>query len=128
VSFGVGDGMLVEFASVVDAVHAAVETQQAVIDHNADVPADKRIEFRIGINLGDVVIDGDDKARAKTVAVPTAAIELINLFICLSSLFKQNPSPGHTSPKGHFTGPVDTYRVEYASSGLPKPRMHADLP
>ena len=55
-----GDGMLVEFASVVDAVHAAVETQQAVTDYNADVPADKRIELRIGINLGDVVIDGDD--------------------------------------------------------------------
>jgi len=55
-----GDGMLVEFASVVDAVHAAVETQQAVVDHNSDVPADKRIELRIGINLGDVVIDGDD--------------------------------------------------------------------
>jgi len=55
-----GDGMLVEFASVVDAVHAAVETQKAVTDHNADVPADKRIELRIGINLGDVVIDGDD--------------------------------------------------------------------
>ena len=55
-----GDGMLVEFASVVDAVHAAVETQQAVTDHNAEVPAGKRIELRIGINLGDVVIDGDD--------------------------------------------------------------------
>ncbi len=55
-----GDGMLAEFASVVHAVHAAVETQQAVTDHNADVPADKRIELRIGINLGDVVIDGDD--------------------------------------------------------------------
>ncbi len=55
-----GDGMLVEFASVVDAVQAAVETQQAVTDHNADVPADRRIELRIGINLGDVVIDGDD--------------------------------------------------------------------
>jgi TolB-like protein/class 3 adenylate cyclase/Flp pilus assembly protein TadD len=55
-----GDGMLVEFASVVDAVHAAVETQQAVSDHNAGVPANKRIELRIGINLGDVVIDGDD--------------------------------------------------------------------
>ncbi len=55
-----GDGMLVEFASVVDAVHAAVETQQAVSYHNSDIPADKRIELRIGINLGDVVIDGDD--------------------------------------------------------------------
>ncbi len=55
-----GDGMLVEFASVVDAVRAAVETQEAVTEHNADLPENKRIEFRVGINLGDVVIDGDD--------------------------------------------------------------------
>ena len=55
-----GDGMLAEFASVVDAVRAAVETQQAVKVHNADLPDDKRIEFRVGINLGDVIIDGDD--------------------------------------------------------------------
>jgi TolB-like protein/Flp pilus assembly protein TadD len=55
-----GDGMLVEFASVVDAVRAAVETQQAVAEHNADLPRDKRIEFRVGINLGDVIVDGDD--------------------------------------------------------------------
>ena len=55
-----GDGMLVEFGSVVDAVRAAVETQRAVAGRNAQVPEDKRIVFRIGINLGDVVIDGDD--------------------------------------------------------------------
>ncbi len=55
-----GDGMLVEFASVVDAVHAAVETQEAVTKHNADLPEDRRIKLRIGVNLGDVVIDGDD--------------------------------------------------------------------
>ena len=55
-----GDGMLAEFASVVDAVRAAVETQQSVSEHNVDLPEDKRIEFRVGINLGDVVIDGDD--------------------------------------------------------------------
>ncbi len=55
-----GDGMLAEFASVVDAVRAAVETQRAVAERNADLPKDKRIEFRVGINLGDVVIDGDD--------------------------------------------------------------------
>jgi adenylate cyclase len=55
-----GDGMLAEFASVVDAVRAAVETQVAVAEHNAGLPKDKRIEFRAGINLGDVVIDGDD--------------------------------------------------------------------
>ena len=55
-----GDGMLVEFASVVDAVRAAVETQRALAETNADLPQDKPIVFRIGINLGDVVIDGDD--------------------------------------------------------------------
>ena len=73
-----GDGMLVEFASVVDAVQAAVLTQQAVSVHNTDVPADKRIELRIGINLGDVVIDGDDiqgdgvnvAARLEAMAAP----------------------------------------------------------
>jgi TolB-like protein/Flp pilus assembly protein TadD len=55
-----GDGMLAEFASVVDAVRAAVETQEAVAERNLGLPDDKRIEFRVGINLGDVVIDGDD--------------------------------------------------------------------
>ncbi len=55
-----GDGMLAEFASVVDAVRAAVETQQAVAEHNSNIPEETRIEFRVGINLGDVVIDGDD--------------------------------------------------------------------
>src|SRR5437660_1978514 len=55
-----GDGMLVEFPSVVDAVRCAVEVQRAMVDRNAEVPEDKRITFRIGINLGDVIIDGDD--------------------------------------------------------------------
>ena len=55
-----GDGMLVEFASVVDAVHASVEIQQGMADYNFDAPEDKRIDLRIGINLGDVVIDGED--------------------------------------------------------------------
>jgi TolB-like protein/Flp pilus assembly protein TadD len=55
-----GDGMLTEFASVVDAVRAAVEMQQAVADRNADLPKGQRIEFRVGVNLGDVVIDDDD--------------------------------------------------------------------
>ncbi len=73
-----GDGMLAEFGSVVDAVRAAVETQQAVTDHNAGLPEEQRIEFRVGINLGDVVIDGDDiqgdgvnvAARLETMSEP----------------------------------------------------------
>jgi adenylate cyclase len=55
-----GDGLLAEFASVVEAVRAAAEVQQAMIERNAVLPKGPRIEFRIGINLGDVVIDGDD--------------------------------------------------------------------
>jgi TolB-like protein/class 3 adenylate cyclase len=55
-----GDGMLVEFASVVDAVRCAVEVQQGMAIRNNDVPAERRIEFRAGINLGDVVVEGDD--------------------------------------------------------------------
>jgi adenylate cyclase len=56
----VGDGLLAEFASVVDAVRCAVEIQNAITDHNADVAIEKRIEFRIGVNLGDVIAEGDD--------------------------------------------------------------------
>ena len=54
-----GDGLLVEFNSVVDAVSCAVEIQRAIPEHGADVPADRRIRFRIAINMGDVVSDGD---------------------------------------------------------------------
>ena len=56
----IGDGLLVEFASVVDAVRCAVEVQQAMPERNADFAADHRIELRIGINLGDVIVEGDD--------------------------------------------------------------------
>src|SRR5246127_4230919 len=55
-----GDGLLVEFASVIDAVRCAVAVQQAMPERNTDVAADNRIELRIGINLGDVIVEGDD--------------------------------------------------------------------
>ncbi len=55
-----GDGTLMEFASVVDAVAFALDIQQAVAGHNEAVPDDTRIAFRIGINIGDVLVDGDD--------------------------------------------------------------------
>src|SRR5216683_4529404 len=55
-----GDGALVEFASVVDAVRCADEIQRGVAEQNTDVPQDKRIEFRIGIHVGDIIIADDD--------------------------------------------------------------------
>ena len=55
-----GDGFLAEFASVVDAVRCAVEVQQGMAERNAATPPEKRIEFRIGINLGDVIVEAED--------------------------------------------------------------------
>ena len=80
-----GDGVLVEFRSVVDAVRCAIEVQNAMVERNAGVPADRRIVFRIGIHLGDVVEESDGDlmgdgvniaARLEGIAAPGA--------ICLS--------------------------------------------
>src|SRR5207248_9682803 len=73
-----GDGMLVEFASAVDAVRSAVEVQRSMAEQNAAVPQDRRIEFRIGIHVGDIIFDDNDifgdgvniAARLEGIAVP----------------------------------------------------------
>ena len=73
-----GDGMLVEFASAVDATRCAVEVQRGMADENTEIPQAKRIEFRIGIHLGDIIIDDNDifgdgvniAARLESIAVP----------------------------------------------------------
>jgi adenylate cyclase len=56
-----GDGLLAEFGSVVDAVECAVSLQRGLAEHNANVPEDQRIRARIGINLGEVIVEGDDR-------------------------------------------------------------------
>ena len=80
-----GDGSLIEFRSVVDAVRCAIEVQNGIVERNAGVPEDRRIEFRIGVHLGDVVEEADGDlmgdgvniaARLEGVAEPGA--------ICLS--------------------------------------------
>jgi len=73
-----GDGMLVEFTSVVNAVSCAAEVQRGMHDRNAGVPQERRIEFRIGVNLGDVIVEGEDifgdgvnvAARLESIAKP----------------------------------------------------------
>ena len=73
-----GDGMLAEFPSVVNALACAVEVQRGMRDRNAGIPQDQRIEFRIGVNLGDVIVEGDDiygdgvnvAARLESIAPP----------------------------------------------------------
>jgi adenylate cyclase len=54
-----GDNLLAEFASVVDAVRSAVEIQHALKAKNAELPEQRRMQFRIGINLGDVIVEGE---------------------------------------------------------------------
>ena len=73
-----GDGFLAEFASAQDAVRCTVDLQHAVADHESRVPADRRIVYRMGINLGDIVFDDGDMfgdgvnvaARLQTLAEP----------------------------------------------------------
>src|SRR5246127_4198893 len=73
-----GDGFLADFPSVVDAVRCAVEVQRGLSERNAGIPPEKRIEFRIGINLGDVIVEEHDifgdgvnvAARLETIAEP----------------------------------------------------------
>jgi adenylate cyclase len=84
-----GDGTLMEFASVVDAVRFAVEIQRAMAERNAQVPEARRITFRIGINIGDVIVEGDDlygdgvniAARLEGLAEPGG--------ICVSDMVRQ---------------------------------------
>src|SRR5882724_5222873 len=80
-----GDGLLLEFPSVVNAVRCAVEVQAAMVDRSAEIAEDRRITFRIGINLGDIIVEGDDifgdgvniAARLQKIAAPGG--------ICISS-------------------------------------------
>src|SRR5271154_364361 len=73
-----GDGALVEFGSAVDAVRCAMEIQRAMAERNANITEDRRIEFRIGINVGDIIIDEGDiygdgvnvAARVESIAEP----------------------------------------------------------
>ena len=86
-----GDGLLVEFSSVVDALRCATEVQAGMVERNASAPADKRIEFRIGINMGDIVVEDGDifgdgvnvAARLEVLAAPGG--------ICVSARCRKTP-------------------------------------
>jgi adenylate cyclase len=123
-----GDGMLVEFASVVDALRCAAETQTAMADRNAGIPPADRIEFRVGIHQGDIIVEGDDifgdgvnvAARLEPLAEPGG--------ICVSSRVQEDAAGrldldfddlGEQILK-NIARPVRVYRVR-PSSPLPGP-------
>jgi len=115
-----GDGVLIEFPSVVDAVRCAVEIQRGMGERNAGIPVERRIELRIGINLGDIIIDDDDiygdgvnvAARLEALAEPGG--------ICVSRVVRDQvrdkldfafADMGEQSVK-NIARPVRVYRVE----------------
>jgi len=131
-----GDGLLVEFASVVDAVRCAVEVQQEMIARNTAVPAERRIEFRMGINLGDIIIEDGDifgdgvniAARLEALAEPGG--------ICLSAAAHEQVRDrldiafvdlGEQQVK-NIIRPVRTYAVAFGISSRPALPARASLP
>jgi len=94
-----GDGLLVEFGSVVDALRYAVEVQRGMRERNAVTPPDNRIEFRIGINMGDIVVEDDDifgdgvnvAARLEALAEPSS-ISRLRTSASSSSRISRGPS------------------------------------
>jgi adenylate cyclase len=130
-----GDNLLAEFASVVDAVQGAMEIQRALKARNADLPAPRRMEFRIGLNLGDVVVEGE---RIYGDGVNIAA-RLEGLAdgggICISgSVYEQVESKlaltyeymGEQTVK-NISKPVRVYRVRELTD-VPPPAQHTEKP
>jgi adenylate cyclase len=124
-----GDGLLAEFPSVVDAVRCAAEIQHGMIDRNADIPEDKRISFRIGINLGDVIVEPEDifgdgvniAARLEALAEPGG--------ICISRTVRDHigerlpysfEDMGEQSVK-NIARPVHAYRIWFDREGKASP-------
>src|SRR5499433_1020676 len=131
-----GDGLLVEFASVVDAVRCAVDVQREMAERNAEVPSDRRIELRMGINLGDIIIEDGDifgdgvniAARLEALAVPggiclsAAAHEQVRdrLDLAFDDLGKQQVK--------NIARPVRTYAVALGASSRAAQPVAAPLP
>ena len=84
-----GDGVLIEFRSVVDAVRCAIEMQNGMIERNAGLPPERRIEFRVGIHLGDVVEESDGDLMGDSVNI---AARLKALLIRAVSVFPRTPT------------------------------------
>ena len=115
-----GDGLLLEFASVVDAVRCAVDVQRGMAKRNAGVSPDRRVDFRIGINVGDIIIDGDDifgdgvnvAARVQALAKPGAiyASRVVRDQVMDKLAFTFEDLGAHAVK--NIARPVEVYRVD----------------
>jgi adenylate cyclase len=114
-----GDGALVEFASAVDAVRCAMEIQRGMAERNAAIPEDRRIEFRIGINVGDIIIDENDiygdgvniAARVETLASPGAICISDNAYQQIKGKLTLEVSDAGEQQLKNIAQPVRVYGV-----------------
>ena len=117
-----GDGVLVEFASAVDAVECAIQLQQAMETTNAGVPQDKRIVLRVGINLGDVMVEGSDlygdgvniAARLESLAAPGSVFVSQTVFSHVKGKTKLKFEDMGERNLKNMAEPVRVYRVSDA--------------
>ena len=116
-----GDGSIIEFRSVVDAVNCAIEVQRAMVERNAGVASDKRIEFRIGIHLGDVVEESDGDlmgdgvniaARLQGVAKPGGICISDDAFRQVKARLDLKVSDLGTVPLKNIAEPLRVYSLE----------------
>ena len=131
-----GDGFLVEFASVVDALRCAVEVQREIADRGVDGPADSRIEFRVGIHQGDIVVeDGDIFGDGVNVAARLEALAEAG-GICVSARVQEDAAGrlnlafqdlGEQSLK-NIARPIRVYRVGSKSVSTATTQVPLPLP
>jgi adenylate cyclase len=131
-----GDGSLVEFRSVVDAVRCAIEVQNAMIERNAGVPADRRIEFRIGIHLGDVVEEADGDlmgdgvniaARLEGVAEPGAICLSEDAYRQVKARLDLKVSDLGTTQLKNIREPVRVYALQVGRPAQAKPSAAVEV-
>ena len=119
-----GDGALVEFASAVDAMRCAMEIQRAMTERNAEIPEERRIEFRIGINVGDIIIDEGDiygdgvniAARLETLASPGAICLSDNAYQQIKGKLALDVSDMGEQQLKNIAWPVRVYRVQLSGA------------
>jgi len=131
-----GDGALVEFASAVDAVRCAMEIQRAMGERNAVIPEDRRIEFRIGINVGDIIIDEDDiygdgvniAARVEPLAGPGAICLSDNAYQQIKGKLTLDVIDMGEQQLKNITQPVRVYCVRLDGTSVHPPLALPDKP
>ncbi len=115
----IGDGTLMEFGSVVDAVHFAVDVQRAVPERNVDVPENRRITYRIGINIGDIIVDGSDiygdgvniASRLEAIAEPGGICVARNVYNQVKGKVAVDFEDLGAQQVKNIPEPVPTYRI-----------------